>query len=132
MSILFAVIPLVLMILLYGVVTRLAAKLFKGSKVQWKHAFVFAFIAGLIGFVAAVINRASGLVMGPLLGLVAGLALQSVLGGWYLGPRGLRANGEPLAFKGGAAVSAISGAILFAISFALLLLVQVLLPAVSP
>ena len=132
MSLVFIVIPLVLMVLLYGAVIKLAAKLFKGSSVQWKHAFIFAAIAGFIGFAAAVISRASGFVLGPLLGLLLGLTLQAMLGGWYLGPRGFRASGESLTFRGGFAVSAISGAILFAVSLTLLLTVQALSPAVSP
>jgi hypothetical protein len=131
MSLVFAIIPLAVMVVFYGAVTKLAAKLFKGSRIQWKHAFIFALTAGVVGTFVAIISKASGLVPSLPLGLVFGLTVQAVLGGWYLGPRGERANGEPLAFKGGFAVSGLSSAILFTVSFALLLLSQALLPAVA-
>jgi hypothetical protein len=105
---LLALLPLVLMFVFYALLVKLAAKLYRRSLLQWRHAFAFGAIAMLVGVLGALLNRASGLILGPLLGFVLGLTIQLVLGGWYLGPRTFAPTGETIAFKGGVLVAAIA------------------------
>lgn len=108
MSSLFAILPLVLMFVFYALLIKLAAKTYRNSVLAWKHAFAFAALAMFVGIVGALLNRAAGLVLAPMLAVVLGFAIQLAIGGWYLGPRTRTSSGEPVAFKGGALVAAIA------------------------
>ncbi|MFC3684669.1 hypothetical protein [Hydrogenophaga luteola] len=121
---LLSLLPLLLICVFYALFIKLAARLYRGSRLSWKHAFAFGALVMLLGGAGAWLNQASGLPLGPLMGVVLSLALQLALGGWFLGPRALSENGKAVAFKGGALISAIA----FGMVFALGVLAAILLP----
>jgi len=110
-----SLLPLAFTFVLYAVLIKLAARLYGSSLLPWKHAFAFGALAMLVGGIGALLNYASGFLLGPLLGVVLGLAVQLALGGWYLGPRAFAPTGEAVAFKGGALIAAIGLGVVFAL-----------------
>jgi len=119
----FSLLPLALTAVLYAVLIKLAARLYRGSLLAWKHAFAFGALAMVVGGVGALLNFATGFILGPFLGMALGLTIQLALGGWYLGPRALASSGEAVAFKGGAAIAGIG--VGMALAFGVLLAVLV-------
>ncbi len=115
MSAILSLLPLALMFVLYALLIKLAAKLYRSSLLAWKHAFAFGALAILVAGIGTLLNYATGFLLGPLLGIILGLAVQLTLGGWYLGPRTLAKSGEAVAFKGGVVIVAIGFAIIFAL-----------------
>lgn len=126
MSAVFSLLPLAFTFVLYAVLIKLAARLYRRSLLPWKHAFAFGALAMLVGGLGALLNYASGFVLGPLLSVLLGLAVQLALGGWYLGPRVLSLSGHPVAFKGGASIAAIGVGIVFALGVVAAVLVPLL------
>lgn len=121
-----SLLPLLLACVVYGLLVKLAARLYQGSRLSWKHAFAFGALVMLLGGAGALLNQASGLPLGPLMGVVLSLALQLALGGWFLGPRALAANGTAVAFKGGVLISAMAFAMVFALGVVAAVLVPLL------
>jgi len=107
MSPLLALLPLALLLTVYAVLIKAAARLYRKSQLPWKHAFAFCGLAVLVGVAGAMLNLVTGSALGPGAGVLLGFATQLGLGGWYLGPRSSTAAGEPIGFKGGVVVAAI-------------------------
>ncbi len=105
---LLTLLPLLLMYVFYTLLIKLAARLYRGSRLSWKHAFAFGALAMFLGVIGTILNQASGHPLSPLVGILLSLALQLALGGWFLGPRALAPTGAAVAFKGGALISAIA------------------------
>lgn len=126
MSSVFSLLPLALALVLYTLLTKLAAKLYGSSRLSWKHAFSFGALAMLVGGLGALLNFASGFVLGPLLGVILGITIQLALSGWFLGSRALTPTGEAVAFKGGVLIAAIAFGIVFAIGIVAAVLVPLL------
>ena len=57
---------------------------------------------------ATLLNRLSGNVVPVAVLIVAGLAIQTGIGAWFLAPRARTAAGEPLGSKGGALLALIA------------------------
>ena len=108
MSIAFSLLPLVLAPCLYAALTKLAAFVFRRAHLRWSHALVYGFLAFALGATGALLNVALGSPLPLPLTLLAGLALQLALGGWYLGPRVATAAGTTLKFKGGVLLSLVA------------------------
>jgi hypothetical protein len=104
---LLALLPLASMVVLYAVLTKLAAKAYRNSVLPWKHAFAFSVLAIVAGTIGMALRHAAGPAIGPAMALALGLAMSLALGGWYLGPRVKTSSGEPVASKGGVLVAAI-------------------------
>ena len=101
MSAILILLPLLLVPFLYAALVKLAALVFRRTKLAWKHAFLFALLAFLVGVLGTLLNKATGSLLPlPLAALIA-LSIQLALGGWYLGSRATTQQGVPLAFKGG-------------------------------
>lgn len=126
MSSALSLLPLALTFVLYALLIKLAARLYRGSLLAWRDAFAFGALAMLVGGIGTLLNFVSGFLLGPLLSIVLGLAIQLALAGWYLGPRVHARSGEAIAFKGGATIAAIGIGTLFAFGVALAVLFAVL------
>jgi hypothetical protein len=128
MSIVFTLLPLLLSVAVYAGLIKLASRLYRKSQLAWKHAFAFSAIGMVLGAVGTFLNLLTGSVLPTVLAAMAGIGLQVVLGGWFLGPRALGASGAPVTFNGGAAIAAI------AVVFGLVLgvLAAVVMPALIP
>jgi hypothetical protein len=114
MSAALSLLPLALLFILYALLIKLAARIYRRSLLSWKHATVFGALAILVGGLGALVNYTSGSRLSPLLGVMLGLTVQLALGGWYLGPRALAPGGKAVAFKGGALIAAIGFGLVFA------------------
>jgi hypothetical protein len=87
MTLMVSLIPLFLAPFLYAIVVKLAAFLFRRTILTWKHALIFGVLAIVIGACGTATNYVSGRLLAPLLTVLLGVAIQIVLGGWYLGSR---------------------------------------------
>ncbi len=121
-----AFLPLVFSFVLFALLAKFAARLYRSSKLSWKHAFVYGLLVMFIGGAGAFVNILGGTVLGSLLGLFLGLTLQLALGGWYLGSRVILPNGEFLGFKGGGVIAVITFGIIFAIGLTAAVIVPLL------
>ena len=116
--------PLLLAPLLYALLTKAAAFLFRKPQLSWLHAFVFGALLLVVGGAGAMLNQAAGFPLHMIVSLSLGLATLLLLGGWYLGPRATSSAGSALGFKGGVLLSAA----VYGLVFTLGVLVAVLLP----
>jgi hypothetical protein len=121
-----AFLPLVFSFVLFALLAKFAARLYRSSKLSWKHALVYGLLVMFIGGAGAFVNILGGTVLGLLLGLFLGLTLQLALGGWYLGSRAFLPSGESLGFKAGALIAAMTFGIIFAIGVFAALIVPLL------
>ncbi|KQV60832.1 hypothetical protein ASC95_05240 [Pelomonas sp. Root1217] len=120
-----ALVPLLLVPLLYAVLVKLAARLLRRMQLSWKHALLFGLIALVVGAIGTVANQSTGRVLPALVAGLLGVAIQLVVGGWYLGPRARTASGELIGFGRGALLSLVAFGIVFAIGIAAAFLLPV-------
>lgn len=126
MSTLLMFVPLALTVVLLAVLVKLASRLYRSARVSWPHAFGFSALSMGVGVLGTVLNVVSGVALGPLISGVLGLGLNMAVGGWFLGPRALSATGEPVGFKGGAALAALALGIVFVLGVVAAVLVPLL------
>lgn len=107
--------PLILLFVVFTSMVKLAAFLYRRAKVAWLHAFLYCLLVFATAAVLGTLHNAIGAPLHVLLLVVAALATQLAVGGWYLGPRAKTSNGQPLEFRGGALLSLITYALLVAI-----------------
>jgi hypothetical protein len=112
---LLSLLPIVLVVLLFGVFAKLAARFFRRTKLDWSRAFILGLLVTVTGTVGSFINSASGLVQFKPLGFMVGILLQLAVGGWYLGANAKTEAGDPILFKGGILLTLIT--YLLAIAF---------------
>ena len=105
MSSIVVLLSLFLVPFLYAALVKLAALLFRRTKLSWKHALLFALMAFLVGVAGTLLNKTTGSLLPVPLAALIGLSIQLALGGWYLGSRASTQQGAPLAFKGGVVLS---------------------------
>ena len=120
MSNLLSLLPLALMPALYAALVKLAAFLLRRTQLSWPQALLYGLAAVGAGIVGTFIRLATanvlpGLVLGAL-----GIAIQLVLGGWYLGPRARTAAGEPIGFARGMLIPLLAGGIILVFSIGLI------------
>lgn len=108
MSTAFTILPLLLTVVLYAALVKLASRIYRGSQLSWKHAFAFGALGMVLGAVGSVLHVSLGAILPAVVAATLGIALQVTLGGWFLGPRALARSGTPVSFKGGAAIAAIA------------------------
>ena len=125
-------IPLGLMVGIYAALAKLAALLFRRTRLKWLHAFVFCAIAFFIGSVAVVLNVTTGHVLPNAAVLVLGVAVLLCVGGWYLGPRARSVTGEPLGFKGGVLLTLIMLGLIMVVGAIVSFALPALLSGVQP
>ena len=117
---------LALMVAVLAATVKLAALVYRGTKVRWRHAFVFCAIAFAVGFAMAALAYATARVLPNAVPALLGIALFLCVGGRYLGPRAQTRAGVPIGFKDGVLVSLV----ILGVVLALGALAPFLLPAI--
>ena len=130
MSTLFTLFPLVLLTGVYAAVVKLAAFLFRRTRLKWKHAFVFGPSILVVGGGLAFLNQRSGGSVPLIPAIPFGLVLLGVLGGWYFRFRATTSSGAQLGFKGGVLLGMVVYAMVFALGVIGFVVLPVLLQAV--
>jgi hypothetical protein len=127
MTTLLSLLPLTIAFLLYALVVRTAARVVKKAALPWKQALIFATLAGGAGFVCALMLSLAGAPGAPVVGVLGGLAINLAIGGWYLGPRALKADGRHVDLTGGVVIAASAWFSMLVFFGGLLLIAQLLL-----
>lgn len=123
-----SVVPLLVSVVLYTSINKLAAFLYKRARLSWRDACIFSLILLAVLGLGTLLNRLSGNAV-PLAVLVAaGLVIQVFLGAWFLASRAGSVTGAPLGSKGGAVVALIA----YALMVSLGLLAGTVLTALQP
>jgi len=124
MAIIPALLSLLILIAMYAGFAKLAARLYRGTRLPWKSAFGFGALVALLALLAVVLRGAL-----PFAAILAtGLAAIVAVGAWFLASRATDASGLPVGFKAAAALSAIAVGMAFAVG----VLLAVVLPAILP
>lgn len=119
--------PLLLAVLAFGLLAKLAARL-RRARLAWPHAFVFGVLVFMMGVAGALINGNVFIFLPMPLAVLAALLMQLALGGWYFGQRATTQDGAPVMFRGGAILALI--AFLLALGFGVM--AAIVLPYVLP
>jgi hypothetical protein len=127
MSSAISLLPIALVPCLYAALVKLAAFVVRRTKLRWSQALIYGVLALVVGAAGAVLNKASGSLLPLPVALLAGLAVQLVLGGWYFGPRATNTAGTPIRFKGGVVLSLVA----YLLVFALGVLAAIVVPALN-
>lgn len=120
--------PLLIVLALYAVFCRLAARVLRVSQVSWGRAFQFAVLV----VVLTMVGRLAAVLVGELpllLGVLFGFALHLTLGAWFFRERALASDGQPLGWTGGAKLTALAFGFLFLTLAVLVGALRALLPA---
>jgi hypothetical protein len=107
-----SIVPLLLSVVLYTSVNKLAAFLYKRARLSWRDACIFSLILLMVLGTATLLNRLSGNVVPIAVLVVAGLVIQAGIGAWFLAPRARTAAGAPLGSRGGAVLAVIAYALM--------------------
>ena len=124
MAIIPALLSLLLLVTMYAGFAKLAARLYRRTKLSWKTAFGFGALIALLAFL---ITALRGTLPFALV-IAAGLASVVAVGAWFLAPRALDRSGQPVGVKAAAVLSTIVVGMAFTVGIAL----AVVLPAIAP
>jgi hypothetical protein len=108
MTAVLSLLPLILALLVYALVVRTTARLVKKVALSWKHAFLFTAFTGIGSFVGALALSLAGGASQPIVRIICGFILNLVIGGWYLGPRARKPDGNCVDITGGVVIAASS------------------------
>ena len=125
-----SLIPLLLIsviaVVSYGLLFKLAAFLFKRSRLKWADSFVFGLLILIVSFCARAAVVAVLPDAGPLTISVVGLSLCLGLGGWFFGIRARNSVGAQLGWGGGLLLTGTGFVLLLAVGLAILYAAKVL------
>jgi hypothetical protein len=125
-----SLIPLLLISLVavvsYGLIFKLAAFLFKHSRLKWADSFVFGLLVLIVSICAKAVVAAALPDAGPPTISVVGLSLCLGLGSWFFGIRARNSAGAQLGFGRGFLLTGIGFVLLIAVGLAILYAAQVL------
>ena len=127
----FQFLPLIIVLCLYAVFVRLAARLTRMSGVSWGRAFQFAaliVVLSIMGRVASLYVGQAPLVAAGLVGIMIHLAL----GAWFFKDRAVASNGRVAGWGGGAKLIAVAVGLLFVTLLVLFGVLRALSPVVQP
>jgi hypothetical protein len=124
MAIILVLLTLLLAIATYASFVKLAARLYRRTRLSWRSAFGFGALAAVLSLLATLLRS----VLPASVVLIPSFALIVAVGGWYLASRATDISSKPLGFKAAATLSAIAVGIAFAIGVAL----AVVMPAIVP
>lgn len=130
--ILLSFLPLLLVLILCAAYAKLAARIFRRSSLSWRNSFLFAFLLGLLAIAGRATSTALGYSLPIAVGLLVGLAINLLLGGWFFAIRATDTQGQLLGWRRGVFLSAIMFGLLVVTVFALMGLVHVLTPLAQP
>lgn len=96
---------------------KLSAHLLQRRIVSWKQCFIFAFIlvalsipvnGGMLALMGILVNIV-GIVLPAVVGMMLAVTIFIGFGSWFFSCRATYANGQPLGWRGGAELTALSG-----------------------
>ena len=116
--------PLLFIPVLYAVLVKLSALILRRIQLSWKHAFVFALLAMLVGAIGMSADFATGRIVPAPLVALAGVAAQLALGAWYFKGRAVMVSGT--------SVGPIKGALLPLIAIVIILILATTVVALFP
>lgn len=133
MTILLSLVPLAVMVLGLTAIVKLAAVVYRRSRISWKHCFLYA----LILTVLTVAVRASVVAFDASLPIALAsfiaLAVHVGVGTWFFAGRATSSAGESVGWAGGARLSAVTFAIVFLLALlGSALLSHVVVPGAQP
>lgn len=104
-------VQLLLSTALYTSIVKLAAFLYRRSRLSWRDACIFSLLLLMVLGTGTLLNRLSGDAVPLALSVAAGMVIQVGIGAWYLAPRASTVSGEALGAKGGAVLALIAYAL---------------------
>lgn len=111
---------------LYAAFFKLAAFIFKRTRLAWAHSFIFALVLlfVLLGVRGAAYLVSSYVTVSELLVPVAAILSGVLLGGWFFSTRAKNSSGQPLGWTGGLILTLIGFTLLICTGVALILATQ--------
>jgi len=122
MAIIPALLSLLFLAAMYASLAKLAARLYRSTKLSWKSAFGFGALVALLAVIATVLRG----VLPVFVVLTAGHALVLAVGAWFLASRAADASGQPVGFK----VAVVLSCIAMGMAFVVGVVLAVVLPAI--
>ena len=120
--------PLILMLGLYAVAIKAAARILRRINVSWKHAFIYVGAVILLAVAFRVLLAVTGIHVPLLLALLISLLLQAICGGWFFANRATTHEGQAIGRLGGVRLSATAFLLIAAIAYLFMVISRVLLP----
>ena len=121
--------PLLLTPLLFALLAKAAAFLFRRTQLSWLHAVVFGALLLLVGGAGTLVNRLAGMPLPAAISILLGLLVVLLVGGLYLGARAKTAEGVTLQFKGGVLLALVTYGLVIALGIVLAVVLPMLLRA---
>lgn len=126
-----AFIPLFMVLTLCAAYAKLGAHILHRT-LSWRDSSLFALLLAGVAIAGSVTFTAFDFSLPIALGVVVGLAINLLLGGWFFGTRAADTQGLLLGWSRGMALSVITFALLAATIVALMGVVHVLTPLAHP
>lgn len=126
MSPVISFLPLALTPCLYAGLVKLAALLYRRTRLKWSHALIYGVLTLIAGALGMVVHRVIGSGLSLPFVMVGGLALQLLLGGWYFRSRATTAEGAAVQFRGGVLLSLVAYLLVFVLGVVAAVVVPVL------
>lgn len=101
-------IPLMLGVVLFACISKLAALLLQRTRLRWKHSFMFAAVMTLMTILRLAFFPAPAVVGHPVISMAIGCSVVIALGGWFFRGRAHTVAGLPFNFGRAAALTAIT------------------------
>lgn len=117
MKVLLMFVPLIVVVVMYATFIKLAARVLRQRQVSWGASFACALLAAVLGVVARMLPLPVTL---PWLGVIAGIVVQVLVGGWVLGKLAAGAHGGVLGVGTGTRIIAIASGMLLAVVLVLI------------
>ena len=132
MDVLLGFVPLVLMLCVFSAFTKLAARLSRGSKVSWKHCFLYAFFTSLLTIAVRALLAVFNVPLHIALGGMLFLLLYMAVGSWFFANRATSSAGSAVGWRGGAQISGLAFAFLFVVGLVGRSIMNILLSSTQP
>ncbi len=104
MNLAFSMIPLLVSVLvvqsIFGAYIKLSAVIFRYKHITWINGFVFGIILIITGILIRAATYFAGLNIPVLPGVILGLVVTLIIGGWFFNKKGLSVNGESIGWSG--------------------------------
>ncbi len=104
MNLAFSMIPLLVSVLvvpsIFGAYIKLSAVIFRYKNITWINGFVFGIILIITGILIRAATYFAGLNIPVLPGVILGLVVTLIIGGWFFNKKGLSVNGESIGWSG--------------------------------
>ena len=126
------IIFIALMLCLFAALVKFAALILRRTRVSWKHSFIYV----LMIFGIMIVIRMLFLFIHFSLPIAVSIALAFMfhvaIGGWFFARRATSSKGDPVGWRGGALLSAVTFVVMLIFSFLCITVSQLLLRGTQP